>query len=160
MANEKNRWCDMFYSVSEWDFYWWDLNYKLFDLCLGVKWWMVDLVWSWMVALRRMPKQNLCWIGMFQTEWLEGKYQVSIKFTKSYVIAKTSCLGSSSTWSCRILDFEYLFWFFPLRLPASNIRYSKFDTTKMFKCSLAVSRPKNYPKCNMIYSLSKNNLKW
>ena len=123
----------MLYSVSEWDFYWWDLSQKIFDLYLGVKWWMVDLAWSWMVALRRMPKQNLCWIGMFQMAWLEGKYQVSIKFAKSYVITKTSiwipCLGSSSTDHVKlwILNICFWFWFFPLRLPAeNNIKYSIF----------------------------------
>ena len=36
-------------------------------------------------------------------------------------------LGSSLIWTCRILKFECLFWFFPPRLPAeNNNKYSIF----------------------------------
>ena len=36
-------------------------------------------------------------------------------------------LGSSLIWTCRILNFECLFWFFPPRLPAeNNNKYSIF----------------------------------
>ena len=117
------------------------LNYKSFDLYLGVKWWMVDLVWSWMVALRRMPKQNLCWIGMFQTEWLEGKYQVSINSLKTMWSLKVPLkFHASATHQHRHVEFSIFnicFDFFHcacLQETTSNIRYSKFDMFKSMSC--------------------------
>ena len=61
----------------------------------------------------------------------EKRRSASFGFTISILIC---ILGSSSFWTRRILNFEYLFCLFHLRLPVqNNKKCSKFDTFKLMR---------------------------
>ena len=69
---------------------------------------------------------------MYLGSWLDWSLVSGfiLKTLKKFI---TNVFSRSLIWTCRILNFEYLFWFFSLRLPekaATNIQYPKFNTSK------------------------------